>query len=424
MQKNNYNYELDLNNKNSLSVIVSKIRAGSTVLEFGPANGRMTRYLKEVLCCKIYGVEIDAEAAQESSVFTEKMVVDDIENLSWLSKYGNLRFDVIVFADVLEHLHDPLSVLSHAATLLQEEGDMYVSLPNITHNAIIMELFKEAFHYRNAGLLDSTHIRFFSKKSFSDLIEKSPLQIIFEDTVSISPEWTELGHHYEDFPCSIADFLEHRKYGEAYQFVYGLKKKGEYADLPTHDMSARKFDRYAQLFVDSGKGYGEQVETIILETQNGEVSLEFDISRYDSILGLRFDPFNRCAAIRIDECVLILANGESIPLTHGVSNARLSDEGVDYFATYDPIYHLNIEESEIFDSGIVRIKMHCTEYDFVSVVEKIIDLQSRYMASQNDIIASQNDHIHACEAIINRSWNVRASRGLSRLRSFFRRDHR
>ena len=77
-----YDFDLDMVNTNSLSLIINQIKRGSTVLEFGSANGRMTKYLKEALDCKVYLVEIDEAAGKEALQYGEELVVDDIETYS------------------------------------------------------------------------------------------------------------------------------------------------------------------------------------------------------------------------------------------------------------------------------------------------------------------------------------------------------
>jgi methionine biosynthesis protein MetW len=387
MIKNSYNYDLDLESKNSLSIIVSKIRAGSTVLEFGPANGRMTRYLKEVLSCKVYGVEIDAEAARECSAYTEAMIVGDIENLSWLSEYGDIQFDTIVFADVLEHLYDPLRILKHAATLLRKGGEVFVSIPNITHNSILLELLQEQFTYRSSGLLDSTHMRFFSKKSFEELVSQTALKIVDEDIIFVSPEMNEMGHRYEDIPCYVADFLENRVFGEAYQLIFTLRNDDSH--LSVSPPMAPLPMRYGQLFIDCGGGFGENIDTVMYRHGDEEVCLEFDISGYERIVALRFDPLNRCATVRMDECVLFYANGESLSLDHTVCNARFTSEGRDYFTTYDPIYHLKFGNTPLIGGERIRIRMEYHEYSYTDMVEMIIAQQANIVAQQANIIAQQ-----------------------------------
>ena len=102
-----YDCELNLEDRNSLSVLVERIRPNSIILEFGPANGRMTKYMREQLHCKVYAVEIDENSAKDAGKYTEKIIVDSIENYSWQEEFKDLKFDYIIFADVLEHLYYP-----------------------------------------------------------------------------------------------------------------------------------------------------------------------------------------------------------------------------------------------------------------------------------------------------------------------------
>ena len=124
MIESKYDFDLDMNNTNSLSIMINQIKRGSKVLEFGPANGRMTRYLKEMLDCKVYLVEIDEKAGKEALQYGEDLLVDDIETYSWKKKYEDKRFDYITFADVLEHLKDPERVLREAKGLLKQDGSI------------------------------------------------------------------------------------------------------------------------------------------------------------------------------------------------------------------------------------------------------------------------------------------------------------
>ena len=374
MMSNSYDYELDMESKNSLSVILSKIERGSVVLEFGCANGRMSRYLQEVLECRVFGVEIDALAAEASRPFMERMVVEDITKLGWLEAFGDVRFDAIVFADVLEHLVNPMMILSRAKELLKEDGSIYVSVPNVTHNCVVMELFDEQFTYRNAGLLDSTHLRFFSYNSFRELAQKSGLHVVFEDGISVVPELSEFGHRYEKLMPCIGDFLESREYGEIYQFVFGLKKDA--TKSVENSIVCTQTKRYAQVMVDMGEGYGEHIQSFFIEREAERLCLEFELSQYEKILGIRFDPLNRCAIVKLEEMVLSMESGESFVLGHSVSNAKFVHEGREYFGSYDPIYHLELEGREIVGARGLKIVMSYREVDHSEVVEEIIKVQN------------------------------------------------
>lgn len=219
-----YNFKLDLGNRNSLSVLISRVKQGSTVLEFGPANGRMTKYLKEVLNCKVYAVEFNKEAAKDAAQYTEKIVVDNIENYSWKKEFKDIQFDCITFADILEHLYYPERVMGGVRAFLKESGSILVSIPNVSHNSIIIDLLKNEFNYHPIGLLDSTHIRFFTKKTFDDLIRHNGYFIRYVSALYLRPEDTEFENSYDELPEEIANYLSKLNFGEAYQFVYEIKK--------------------------------------------------------------------------------------------------------------------------------------------------------------------------------------------------------
>lgn len=91
--------------------------------------GRLTKYMKESLDCRVYIVELDPEAYASARPFAEDGVCGDIEKGEWLEKFSSCQFDYILFADVLEHLRDPEKALRQAATLLKEQGEVIVSLP-------------------------------------------------------------------------------------------------------------------------------------------------------------------------------------------------------------------------------------------------------------------------------------------------------
>lgn len=378
---NNYDFKLDMESKNSLSVILSQIKRGSVVLEFGCANGRMSRYLKETLGCRVFGVEIDAVAAEASCAFMERMLIEDIGQLGWVKAFGDIEFDVIVFADVLEHLIDPLTVLIHAKELLREDGIIYVSVPNVTHNCIVMELFNEQFGYRDAGLLDSTHIRFFSYKSFKKLVAKSGLSVMFQDGISVVPELSEFGYRYEELMPCVAEFLEGREYGEIYQFVFGLTRDATLS--VENNIICNASRRYAQVMVDLGEGYGEHIESVFIDREGERICLDFELGKYEKICGIRFDPLNRCVMVSLEGIVLYLESGESFVLGHSMSNAKLSHNKREYFTSFDPIYHLDLGGRDIIGAKRLEIVMSYKEAGYAEVVEEIIRVQWEILREQN-----------------------------------------
>lgn len=225
-----YDFELDMISDNSNSLILREIKANSSILEFGPAHGRMTKYLKETLNCKISIVEIDEEAGKQASLFSELSFVGNevgnIEKYIWLTELTNKnsKFDYIIFADVLEHLYDPWKVLSSVKPLLKDEGSVLISIPNVAHNSVIIDLLNNKFEYREFGLLDNTHIRFFTHKSLLEMVQRASFRVEKMLSARNAVENTEFKNSFSDVPPEVSKFLKKRSFGDMYQFVWILKK--------------------------------------------------------------------------------------------------------------------------------------------------------------------------------------------------------
>jgi len=183
-----YDAPLSTDDNSSDKKILQHVQPYSTVLEFGPAYGRMTKYMKEILNCKIYIVEIDKDAYEKAIEYASGGVCGNIIDLSWLKEFKGIYFDHIIFADVLEHLLDPCKILNETLSLLKDDGSVLLSVPNIAHSAVIINLIKNNFNYTNTGLLDKTHIRFFTYNSLLEMLETCFLVPVIEDAVIVFPK--------------------------------------------------------------------------------------------------------------------------------------------------------------------------------------------------------------------------------------------
>lgn len=225
----NYNFDLDLESKNTISVMLSWIRSHTNVLEFGPANGRMTRYLKLEKQCRVTIVEIDREAGSEAAQYAQiayiGMPEGDIESFYW--KNADKKYDYIVFADVLEHLSDPSRALNECRQVLKEDGEILISIPNIAHNSILVSLFQDEFAYGETGLLDKTHIHFFTYHSFLQMIDILRYRIVKQDVIYSRVGWNEIKAGYADVPYSVERELKNRRSGSIYQYIFSLKQGEE-----------------------------------------------------------------------------------------------------------------------------------------------------------------------------------------------------
>jgi 2-polyprenyl-3-methyl-5-hydroxy-6-metoxy-1,4-benzoquinol methylase len=190
-----YIYNITENLNHSASKISALIAHGQSVLEIGCASGIQTRHFKERLGCRVTGIEIDPLAAEDARPFCDKLIIGSIETLDLNRALGDKRFDAITFADVLEHLYDPSAALKKVRPFLNEGGHLIASIPNIAHAAICWELAHGRFDYQKYGLLDNTHIRFFTKKYVARLFEEAGYRIVSWDRVTMTPQETEFSVH-------------------------------------------------------------------------------------------------------------------------------------------------------------------------------------------------------------------------------------
>jgi len=169
-------YENSLMGEGRNRVFVDLAAQGRRILEFGCATGFLSRHLVE-RGCKVTGVEIDAEAAEKARQWCERVLVADLNRQDWAD--GLTRdYDTILFGDVLEHLVDPEGVLRKASELLAPNGRVIICLPNIAHWTIRASLLMGKFEYTSTGILDVTHLRFFTPKTARKLIEDSGYQVV------------------------------------------------------------------------------------------------------------------------------------------------------------------------------------------------------------------------------------------------------
>lgn len=212
-------------NDNSLSLILRRIKPNSSVLEFGCAHGRMTKYLKEQLNCSVSIVEKDLDAGFEAAKYASHAIVGVDLNYGFNSSELTNKFDYIIFADVLEHLYSPETILKECAHLLKEDGLIWISVPNMAHNSIILELINDNFPYKEVGLLDNSHIRFFTEKTLEQFVINCGYNIADKLVTQLYPENTEFNSDYSLLPEHVAEFLKSRSNAITYQFVWCLKNK-------------------------------------------------------------------------------------------------------------------------------------------------------------------------------------------------------
>lgn len=164
-----YDTSVDLSNKNSShTLIVDLVGRGKRVLDVGASTGYLARALTG-RGCSVTGIEIDPDAALQAEEFCERVIVGNVEELDLEGEIGEETFDVLVFGDVLEHLKDPPGALERFKPFLNPGGHVVASIPNIAHGSVRLALLRGRFRYRSLGLLDDTHLKFFTRESVGEM---------------------------------------------------------------------------------------------------------------------------------------------------------------------------------------------------------------------------------------------------------------
>ncbi len=156
----NSNYYDGLNLK-----LLAAIPAGARrVLELGCANGRLGRRFKELHPgVQWWGVDLSAEACATAAPHLDRVVTLDLDRADLTVLEGG--FDVVVIGDLLEHLRQPAALLAALCDLTTDDAKIVCCLPNMGHLSVIERLVAGDISYDSAGLLDQTHVRFFSPSS-------------------------------------------------------------------------------------------------------------------------------------------------------------------------------------------------------------------------------------------------------------------
>ena len=172
-----YAYEISLGKDSAAARTLSLVGHAKSVLEIGCASGSQSKILAEQMECAVTGVEINVKAAEAARPYCKNLIVGDIEQMDVADRLSGEKFDVVLFADVLEHLYNPLGALRKLLACLKGDGYVVACIPNIVQISVIHGMIHGEFEYRKSGILDDTHIRFFTRRSVFDLFTNAGLVI-------------------------------------------------------------------------------------------------------------------------------------------------------------------------------------------------------------------------------------------------------
>lgn len=188
------------------------------VLELGAASGHVTKALKS-LNNSVTAVERDGRFESVLSDIADSVLITDLDWLDLREKLQGQKFDVVLAGDVLEHCRQPELVLLQLHDLLDDGGYVVISLPNIAHADVRLALLAGKFEYRPTGLLDQTHIRFFTRDTITTFLNQNDFDVseIFGSTAALGT--TEFGAPSPTIPREAIAFVQEDRDAQVYQYI-------------------------------------------------------------------------------------------------------------------------------------------------------------------------------------------------------------
>lgn len=219
-----YEYDLDPDASNNTAATILRLARESqgAVLDLGSGPGLVSSWLvrdgRDVTC-----VDADSELlglARDNGV--ENTVEADLEDSGWIDRVPKGPFGLIILADVLEHLREPARVLEaiREHELLADDGCLVISVPNVAHEAVIAGLLGQRFDYTDTGLLDATHIRFFTHDSLHSMLEAAGYSVTRLERTTRTLEQTEQFAQVEFVTTPLREAMrDHLRDTRTYQFI-------------------------------------------------------------------------------------------------------------------------------------------------------------------------------------------------------------
>lgn len=172
-------YQLNLSPFDAHTKLLHFVGENKRVLDVGCASGYLAELLK-AQDCTVVGIEPDPQAAAQARHHCEEVLCGDVERMEFLPRFASF-FDVILMGDVLEHMRDPGQALRSLRGYLKPDGAFVISTPNVANYAIRFSLLFGRFDYRDQGIMDRSHVRFFTWTTLKKLLKDSGLDIQEEE---------------------------------------------------------------------------------------------------------------------------------------------------------------------------------------------------------------------------------------------------
>jgi GT2 family glycosyltransferase len=219
----NRDYSLFIRNDliNLIPENISQDNNNLNFLEVGCACGATLLKIKNIYKnANLYGIELNKSAAKIASQFAE-ILIGDVENLD--IHYPKGFFNYILLPDILEHLKDPWTFLKKIKFYLDDNGSILSSIPNVMHISVIKQILNGRWQYSNAGILDKTHLRFFTLNEMIEMFTQSGFKVlkIYQNLINPNKDENELINNINILLNLPGNIIEQFK---VYQYIFEVKK--------------------------------------------------------------------------------------------------------------------------------------------------------------------------------------------------------
>jgi GT2 family glycosyltransferase/2-polyprenyl-3-methyl-5-hydroxy-6-metoxy-1,4-benzoquinol methylase/glycosyltransferase involved in cell wall biosynthesis len=313
-----YDRDIDAGRRNSLAVLLDLVPSGADVLDVGIGGGALGEYLGSARGCRVDGATISPVEAARAAPHYRRIEVADLNVTSLDALFDGRRYDAIICADVLEHLPRPTAVLDSCRKLLADDGRLLLSIPNVAYSGLVAELLAGEFRYRAEGLLDRTHVRFFTRRSALRLLREQRWQVDVVKPVYLDLRDSEFRPDFDLLPPAVRRYLLARPDGLTYQFIVQARPAAATpsagagaADRPETDQPA---SYSTQLYLKDASGYAED-RKLVVPARIGErrQRISFPLpTGAGAMTGLRFDPADRPGFLNLFDMRLLDAGGGTV----------------------------------------------------------------------------------------------------------------
>lgn len=309
-----YDREIDAQERTSLSVLTAHIAPGARVLDLGCGSGAVGRFLARrdgPDAGPVDGLTLSQDEADLAAPSYRHLEVADLDQARLTELFPPDSYDAIVCADVLEHTRHPDRVLQQCRELLATGGRVLLSIPNAGYAGLVAELMAGEFRYRPEGLLDETHLRFFTRRSLLRFLAEQRWHMEQVETIRRELPESEFRVAFDALPPAVARHLLALPDALSYQFIITARPAGDDEDIsiPQPDPALPAEALFsAQLYWDVGQGFSETSKLVSTGAMGaGRQTLRFRLPPLQGLHRLRLDPADRPGMLHLYRLALYQA---------------------------------------------------------------------------------------------------------------------